>query len=280
MDYKEISEDRIQLTTYILWWLWKSRNLCVFENKRMPAKRIIDNAVQDWRDFQEIQYQYSTYRISNDFKDKKVGTLNGYHIEYDIDVIWDDEAISFALEISIRVCTLLVSGNRSKKRCEWSSVGVDRKSKIQAFSFVLEAIKGRINSWRSKLLSPAGKEVMIKAALSSLYLFAKKWQGYVLTTGGVKMVALPKDQGGLGFQDIRLCNEAIIMKKLWKLATQPKLLKWWILAMELMDGDQAQWQKHNYTGIPLGPYKLQRIKFKPGVQSSCNLVKDLVVVLN
>ncbi|CAA0841432.1 Unknown protein [Striga hermonthica] len=48
---KDISEDRIQLTTYILWWLWKARNLWVFRKEWMPAHIIVSSALADWKEF-------------------------------------------------------------------------------------------------------------------------------------------------------------------------------------------------------------------------------------
>ncbi|CAA0838802.1 Unknown protein [Striga hermonthica] len=50
---KEISEARIQLTTYILWWLWKSRNLWIFKKEWMPVHVVIKVAVADWQEFLE-----------------------------------------------------------------------------------------------------------------------------------------------------------------------------------------------------------------------------------
>ncbi|GER35928.1 ribonuclease H-like superfamily protein [Striga asiatica] len=44
VDNSPVSEARIQLSTYILWWLWKSRNLWVFQKLWMPAAVIMRQA--------------------------------------------------------------------------------------------------------------------------------------------------------------------------------------------------------------------------------------------
>ncbi|GER34264.1 ribonuclease H-like superfamily protein [Striga asiatica] len=51
MPSDETSEDRIQLSTYILWWLWRARNLWVFEKKWQPKTWIIKAALRDWTEF-------------------------------------------------------------------------------------------------------------------------------------------------------------------------------------------------------------------------------------
>ncbi|CAA0841453.1 Unknown protein [Striga hermonthica] len=47
----EVSEARIELTTYLLWWLWKARNLWVFKKAWMPVPVIIQMAQRDWLEF-------------------------------------------------------------------------------------------------------------------------------------------------------------------------------------------------------------------------------------
>ncbi|GER31799.1 ribonuclease H-like superfamily protein [Striga asiatica] len=37
-------EDRVNLSTYLLWWLWRTRNSWIFENKRVSEKDIVDGA--------------------------------------------------------------------------------------------------------------------------------------------------------------------------------------------------------------------------------------------
>ncbi|GER39262.1 RNA-directed DNA polymerase (reversetranscriptase)-related family protein [Striga asiatica] len=48
MSSKDTPEDRIQLSTYILWWLWKARNIWMFEKQWMPS---------EWLTTQEIRVE-------------------------------------------------------------------------------------------------------------------------------------------------------------------------------------------------------------------------------
>ncbi|GER28347.1 ribonuclease H-like superfamily protein [Striga asiatica] len=45
---------RQQLTVYLLWWLWKGRNLWIFERRWLSAKEIVDGAVQEWSEFFDV----------------------------------------------------------------------------------------------------------------------------------------------------------------------------------------------------------------------------------
>ncbi|GER25321.1 LINE-type retrotransposon LIb DNA [Striga asiatica] len=53
VDRKIISEDRIQLTTYILWWHWQSRNLWKFKGSLMTEVTVVNTAVKEWAEFRD-----------------------------------------------------------------------------------------------------------------------------------------------------------------------------------------------------------------------------------
>ncbi|CAA0805992.1 RNA-directed DNA polymerase (reverse transcriptase)-related family protein, partial [Striga hermonthica] len=46
------------------------------------------------------------------------------------------------------------------------------KSKRESFEYILSVVRKRILSWKNKWLSSAGKEVLIKAVLNALPVFA------------------------------------------------------------------------------------------------------------
>lgn len=49
------NQDTIQLSVYILWMLWKTRNLWVFNWERRSEKEIVDLACAKWHEFCEVQ---------------------------------------------------------------------------------------------------------------------------------------------------------------------------------------------------------------------------------
>ncbi|KAK6136156.1 hypothetical protein DH2020_030090 [Rehmannia glutinosa] len=53
---KDVAEDRIQLTIYILWWLWKARNLWVFQRSKLTEKVIVECAVNEWMEYKNVVF--------------------------------------------------------------------------------------------------------------------------------------------------------------------------------------------------------------------------------
>ncbi|GER25534.1 hypothetical protein STAS_01122 [Striga asiatica] len=88
-----------------------------------------------------------------------------------------------------------------------------RRSKKESFEFVVRAVRSKLVSWKNNMLNGAGKEVLIKAVIGALHVFSI-WS----------FMTSPKSVGGLGFKDINLFNEALILKQLWKIVSQPNLL--------------------------------------------------------
>ncbi|XP_019161408.1 PREDICTED: uncharacterized protein LOC109158044 [Ipomoea nil] len=69
------------------------------------------------------------------------------------------------------------------------------KNKKMAFAYIEDKIKQRIGSWNKKLLTQAGKEILLKSKY-----------------------------GGLGFKDLRAFNLAMLGKQAWKFLTNPESL--------------------------------------------------------
>ncbi|PNX71244.1 ribonuclease H, partial [Trifolium pratense] len=121
---------------------------------------------------------------------------------------------------------------------------VGRKKK-HIFAFLKDRIWKRINAWRGRSLSRAGKEVMIKSVLQaipsyvmSVYLLPDGvikdiermmnsfWWGGGANNKGIRWLAwdrmtIPKDQGGMGFRDLHSFNLAMIAKQGWNIMTKP-----------------------------------------------------------
>jgi exonuclease III len=118
------------------------------------------------------------------------------------------------------------------------------KSKVVAFSDILEKAQGKIAGWRSKTLSQAGKTVLVKVVASAIPSYAMStfllpdafchkldiafknfWWGFPtnkarnLSLKSWSSLCLPKDQGGLGFRLMKDVNLSLVSKLCWKLLT-------------------------------------------------------------
>jgi hypothetical protein len=122
------------------------------------------------------------------------------------------------------------------------------RSKKSTFAYVKDRIWKRINSWRGRTLSKAGKEVVIKSVLQSIpsyvmsvYLipeatikeiermFNSFWWGGGSNNGGIKWLAwdqmtFPREYGGLGFRNLHLFNMAMVAKQGWNFIKKPNSL--------------------------------------------------------
>jgi hypothetical protein len=124
---------------------------------------------------------------------------------------------------------------------------IGRKKK-EVFAYIKDRIWKRINSWRGRSLSRAGKEVMIKSVLQaiptyvmSIYLIPEStvkdiermlnsfWWGSGANNKGIRWLVWdrmihPKSQGGMGFRDLHAFNLAMIAKQGWNLLSKPHSL--------------------------------------------------------
>ncbi|XP_062176085.1 uncharacterized protein LOC133881146 [Alnus glutinosa] len=116
------------------------------------------------------------------------------------------------------------------------------KSKRVAFQPILDKVLNKIERWRAKTLSQAGRTVLIKAtaaaipsyAMSTFMLpvsickmldrsFKNFWWGFPkdksrnLSLKSWSSICLPRSQGGLGIRDMKSTNLALISKLGWKI---------------------------------------------------------------
>src|SRR4030042_159781 len=127
-----------------------------------------------------------------------------------------------------------------------SMIGRDRTS---VFAYIKDRVWHKINSWSSKCLSKAGKEIMIKSVLQAIPSYVMsifKIPNSIVTTiekmmnsfwwgrrGGNnrgihwmswEKMSVHKNDGGMGFKDLSAFNLAMLGKPGWKFMTEPNTL--------------------------------------------------------
>jgi ribonuclease HI len=122
------------------------------------------------------------------------------------------------------------------------------RSKKATFGYIKDRIWKKINSWRGRALSKAGKDVMIKSVLQSIPTYTMSvymvpdsiindiekminsfWWGGGADNKGIRWLAWdklarPKTAGGLGFRNFRVFNMAMVAKQAWNFMAEPEKL--------------------------------------------------------
>lgn len=122
-----------------------------------------------------------------------------------------------------------------------------------AFKPLLEKIEAELQAWKARLLSPAGKIVLLKSVIEAVALYRMSTtliQKSILDKIQSKCIqffwrranrkaicfvkwerlTIPKAQGGLGLRNIYMLNQAMVLKNIWKLVTSGDAL--WVQAMK------------------------------------------------
>ncbi|CAN1322853.1 Uncharacterized mitochondrial protein AtMg00310 [Linum perenne] len=130
------------------------------------------------------------------------------------------------------------------------------RSKCQALQYLIERMQGKAHSWKSLLLSQAGRETLVKAVLQAVpvYIFScfllpnktlKKMDGIVgrfwwagdgerrsIHWLSKETLQQSKRSGGLGFKIFEDFNCSFLAKMGWRILTQPEAL--WVRLLKAL----------------------------------------------
>lgn len=124
-----------------------------------------------------------------------------------------------------------------------------------SYDFILEKFSNKLTAWKARLLTPAGRVVLIKSVLQSLpvyYMATERIPKKVLSalTSMIRRffwgandkdifmayvawdkITQPLQNGGLAIRDLNVVNEALLMKALWKLASNSEAQ--WVMLVKV-----------------------------------------------
>jgi hypothetical protein len=122
------------------------------------------------------------------------------------------------------------------------------RSRIQSFNGINDRVWKRLNNWKVKFLSQAGKEILLKAIVQAIstynmsvyqlpftlckdlnQMMQKFWWCHMANDSKIhwmswETMGFSKAMGELGFRDLTFFNKALLTKQGWRLVQNPKSL--------------------------------------------------------
>ncbi|XP_062017671.1 uncharacterized protein LOC133734024 [Rosa rugosa] len=178
-------------------------------------------------------------------------------------------------------------------------------SKEEAFGYLVERVQKRTHGWKAKLLSAAGKEILIKAVAQAIpsyvmncfelprqlcnemhRLMAQFWWGDVEGKGKVHWLSwdklcVSKQEGGLGFRDMHDFNLALLAKQGWRLVQRPDALLTQLLKAryfprsDFMEAELEAGSSYTWRSIMAGRQVLEQgLRFQVGTGQRISVWHD------
>ncbi|KAK3200123.1 hypothetical protein Dsin_023538 [Dipteronia sinensis] len=122
------------------------------------------------------------------------------------------------------------------------------RNKRNFFANIVDSVWAKIKGWGEKLLSVGGKEVLLKVVIQAISTYAMSifrlpkgliseiqrlcagfWWGSKENQRKIhwctwNSLCKPKDEGGLGFRDLKTSNRALLAKQAWRILKNPESL--------------------------------------------------------
>ena len=181
-----------------------------------------------------------------------VDILNNYEAASGQKINYEKSEVSFSRGVSIEQKAYLISilnMRQVEKHEKYLGIpSISGRSKKLVFSSLLDRIWKKLQGWKEKLLSRAGKEILLKAVIQAIptYLMgvyklpggiiqqihsamARFWWGNSDTQRKVhwkswEFMSTLKCFGGMGFKDLSVFNDSLLCRQAWRLTRHPHSL--------------------------------------------------------
>nr|AAD32950.1 putative non-LTR retroelement reverse transcriptase [Arabidopsis thaliana] len=185
------------------------------------------------------------------------------------------------------------------------------RNKTNAFSFIAQTMDQKMDNWYNKLLSPAGKEVLIKSIVTAIPTYSMScfllpmrlihqitsamrwfWWSNTKVKHKIPWVAWsklndPKKMGGLAIRDLKDFNIALLAKQSWRILQQPFSLMARVFKAKyfpkerLLDAKATSQSSYAWKSILHGTKLISRgLKYIAGNGNNIQLWKDNWLPLN